>query len=247
MSKLRCVTITGADDGVDPKALIALSTEFPFAEWGLLRSEKRAGAPRYPSKDWLTALFRAITHLRECDFARSMHPSGEVRLAMHVCGQISRDAMSGYGSFWDDEDLWYDRVQLNGFSNYVLPGLRIADALAAKHFAKPVEVILQCSDSAALGRAAELGARYPNVTALYDPSGGRGLPVWECRVLPPVGLRFGVAGGVGPDTIVQVIDQFPQAEWVDGESAYRTDDHFDLGKVRRVLELAAPFVEAHDG
>lgn len=37
------VTITGADDAVEPAELQALSHEFPFVEWGILHSYKRFG------------------------------------------------------------------------------------------------------------------------------------------------------------------------------------------------------------
>ena len=37
--KLTRVTITGADDSVEPRALAELSEAFPFVEWGLLMSK----------------------------------------------------------------------------------------------------------------------------------------------------------------------------------------------------------------
>ena len=46
---LTTVTITGADDRVDPWELARLSEEFPHVEWGVLISTGRAGTPRYPS------------------------------------------------------------------------------------------------------------------------------------------------------------------------------------------------------
>jgi len=54
--RLTRVTLAGADESVDPKELSALSAEFPFCEWGILLSEKRAGSPRYPGLDWLNEL-----------------------------------------------------------------------------------------------------------------------------------------------------------------------------------------------
>jgi phosphoribosylanthranilate isomerase len=64
----------------------------------------------------------------------------------------------------------------------------------------------------------------------------------------PDGLRFGFAGGIGPDNVKRVIREISAKVdapfWIDMESGVRTDDRFDLNKVRRVLETAAPFVEA---
>ena len=52
------VTITGADDAVDPGALVALSAEFPFVEWGILFSKSREGEARYPSAEWAARIGR---------------------------------------------------------------------------------------------------------------------------------------------------------------------------------------------
>ena len=45
--KLQYVTMTGADESVDPKALIELSKEFPFVEWGILIGSQ--SGMRFPS------------------------------------------------------------------------------------------------------------------------------------------------------------------------------------------------------
>jgi len=220
---LKRVTITGADDQVDPQALIELSAEFPFVEWAFLVSKSKVGSPRYP-KGWLRIIER-------------LH--GKSKTAVHLCGEIARAALSG------DVDLtyvWhYSRVQLNGFSAYRLPGLRIANGHPE------IEFILQCSNIDALDHAGELAELHPNVSALWDMSGGKGV---ECVFWPSSrpGLRLGYAGGITPDNVEQLlsrplshIDPIKET-WIDMESGVRTDDCFDIEKVRRVLELAAPFV-----
>lgn len=74
---------------------------------------------------------------------------------------------------------------------------------------------------------------------LFDPSGGRGIGghAWPS---PPPATRMGYAGGIGPDNIEQVLDQVAPlgAAWIDMESGVRTDDRFDLDKVREVLARA---------
>jgi hypothetical protein len=77
MHKLKLVTITGADDRVNPKDLNALSRQYPFVEWGLLLSRTRTGLePRYPSLKWLSEV-----------------SSLEINKSVHVCGQMARAAL----------------------------------------------------------------------------------------------------------------------------------------------------------
>jgi phosphoribosylanthranilate isomerase len=110
------------------------------------------------------------------------------------------------------------------------------------------EFVLQCSDHAALRHAQELASSQSNISALFDPSGGHGVPV-DKHVWPdPLdGLPMGYAGGVNPATAQTILETlcakpFDVPFWIDMESGVRTNDRFDLDKVRRVLELAAPFV-----
>jgi hypothetical protein len=223
--KLTRVTITGADDAVDPAALYALSREFGFVEWGILRSNSREGTARFPSSGWRQRFAVPLVGWRP-------------QTALHLCGEAAREAIAG-----NDEwpDLWhYDRVQLNGFSRFRLPFVRCARSW------KRIEVILQTSDLASELHAIELEKLDPNIVHLLDASGGRGqVAVWAER--PE--LRLGYAGGIGPDNVVQQIEHLlsyrtEQEFWIDMESGIRTSDRFDLAKVRRVLELAKPFVEA---
>lgn len=75
-----------------------------------------------------------------------------------------------------------------------------------------------------------------------DRSGGRGV---RGEFAPMPGCKVGYAGGIGPDNVVEVLDRletFGHTYWIDMESGVRTADQFDLHKVWRVLDLAAPFV-----
>lgn len=73
---LHTVTITGADDAVDPRHLFELSREFPYVEWAILRSIGRVGTNRYPSEAWLHELgHEALKHR-------------DARFAAHLCGEL---------------------------------------------------------------------------------------------------------------------------------------------------------------
>ncbi len=232
--KLTRVTITGADDGVDPDALLDLSEEFPFVEWAVLISTQ--SKPRYPTEAWIRSFGEAQQRR-----APIWYP-----WAVHLCGATSRRAMGGCDGVIDlllsvSGDF---RVQINGFSKYRLPLLLIAERLPRTEF------VLQCSSGEALAHAVEQRERHPNVVALWDPSGGLGQSFVESGAWFPRAQNFaipiGYAGGITEDniedTIAMLCSGIGDPLWVDLESGARIDDKFDLAKVRRILELAAPFV-----
>lgn len=223
--KLTRVTITGADDEVDPDDLNKLSERYPFVEWGILASASRMGSPRYPTPQWIER--RAAPVLE--------------RRSLHLCGALSRRALAGL--HLPSEWPWYrwPRVQLNGFGAYRLPML----ALAALN--PNTEFILQVQDNAALLHASDLYKHQSNLSALWDLSGGEGKPI---QSFPATGLLpMGFAGGVGPDNVVVIADYITtklgepkDPTWIDMESSVRTDDRFDLDKVRSVLDSVGRFV-----
>lgn len=228
------VTITGADNGVDPKELAALSAEFPFVEWGILLSAKRQGTPRYPGPGWLGSLERLA-------FA------GSVALSAHACGQIARRIMGGDKHFvLSALQMGYRRIQLNGFG---LPCPEL-DRVAYVAASGRVELILQVQAEEHLQTTATFAAALPgSASILFDPSGGRGVEPFRWPP-DPHGARMGFAGGINPENVEQVIGEIAVTRlgsepwWIDMESGVRTDDRFDLAKVRAVLERAAPRVEA---
>lgn len=226
--KFTRLTITGADDGVEPRALAALSEEFPFVEWGLLISKNRFGEPRYPSTSWLLEAPQVL---------------GFERLSFHLCGEFARRAMGGDPTMVPRE---VKRIQLNGFGSFRLP------CLISAEMCREAEFILQCGDIGALNHADQLRERhgYSNVVALWDPSGGIGRWFMESGGRYPrwydAGLPIGYAGGINElnieDTASALCTVTGDPSWLDLESGARTDGKFDLAKVRRILELAAPLI-----
>ncbi len=209
------VTITGADDGVNHHDLAKLSEEFPFVEWGILFSEKRKGSPRYPSNEWIDGL---LAH--------------EIRrTSIHLCGYAARSTMQGsYG--WIRSDV-FGRTQINGFTPGYVEGLRRIDGAS---------LILQCRREEHLEAVAR-DAAYLQADVLFDPSGGRGLRRQDRWPSTPPGCRMGFAGGIGPDNVQGVLSELGRREgaWIDMESGVRTDNEFDLSKVRSVLHQVSEF------
>ncbi|HKY40721.1 MAG TPA: hypothetical protein VJN18_32525 [Polyangiaceae bacterium] len=236
--KLTRITITGADDHVDPEALVQLSAEFPFAEWGVLRAgADRLGSPRYPTSSWVQR-FDAVVK------------DTSVNWALHPCGEVSRHVMAGSPiMFAALKAVSAKRVQLNGFSKWRLPMLMLAELLPE------VEFILQVQRHDALQNAYHLNREHTNVSILWDASGGRGIDDgWNDVPYPDdtQGPRMGWAGGITPENIVEKIEMVLAENdlpvlrdvpfWLDLESGARTDDRFDMDKVRLILEMAKPFV-----
>jgi hypothetical protein len=239
--KLSRVTITGADDSVEPPDLISLSKDFPFVEWAILFSPKKAGVPRYPSAGWRDALTAA------CE-------DTPVHLAAHVCGDWARQFLVGVNNLPDLST--FQRVQIN-FRASETP----CDVAAFSHALRGLagkQVIFQL-DVEGRNEVFEKMARldYGSVVEfalLFDGSGGTGVLPAQWRA--PSYYRMdgslrdhGYAGGLGPYNLAVELPRIAAAVgeahvWIDMESRVRTDDDrvFDLERVRQVLELAAPFV-----
>lgn len=221
------VTITGADDDVDPSALEDLSREFPFVEWGILRSSKREGTPRYPSRKWVRGLGDKLS-----------------RLSIHLCGEESRQAQLGLVDTWyDTYPTIFTRIQING---YKLADGPIGLKRASTKLVYGETFILPFNDEALALPVACDAAVLPGGEVLFDPSGGRGVEPFRWATAPApvrgvVDVRMGYAGGIGPDNVVDVLRDIGPVRptWIDMESGVRTGDKFDLAKVRRVLEQVA--------
>lgn len=232
------VTLTGADDSVDPRDLLALSRAFPFVEWGILYGSSQ-GRPRYPSLAWIDRL-RGLAF--DAGIARV-----DFNLSAHLCSKWVRDfVLEGDYTFGASHvDTFFKRVQLNFHAHHhpASPKFLLA-ALAVRG----KEFIFQMDEvNDQLWQSA-----YQNDVAavpLFDTSGGAGiLPSrWP---KPYDGIYCGYAGGLGPDNLegqlrsIASVANGPGKVWVDMETKIRSEDDtaFDLDKCRRVLETAAPFI-----
>lgn len=241
--RLDRVTITGADDSVDVDALVALSEEFPFVEWGILLSASSMGSSRFPTETWMAHL---------------MHLDADLQLSGHLCGGWVRDLALGVRTYqtWLESQTWprtFDRLQLNFHAQrHRWDAAALVMALHAKVMGPPEEVILQFDGVnhdmlGDLQRAASVNATL-SVAPLFDLSGGAGvLPAaWPT----PCAAYCGYAGGLSPDNLEAQLVLIEQAAgpdqrvWIDVETHVRSEDDkvFDLAKVRRFLEISAAHV-----
>ena len=234
------VTITGADASIRTDDLEKISLDFPFVEWGILASKSnRGGAPRFPSPRWFTDL-QGIAEM-----------TGDLQLSLHLCGRWVRDLLVGNVTFPESHLHCFRRVQLN-FHAENTPCVPGKFGACLREIGK--EFIFQIDNSggnehmtAALEQA--VAQSYP----LFDLSGGAGVVPKEWpKPFSMDGDDFcchGYAGGLGPDNLEHEIGRIAAVVgdcriWIDMETRVRSEDdrQFDLEKVRRCLEIAAPFV-----
>jgi len=235
MAKLNRVTVTGADDKTDQNEMLELTKEFPFVEWGILLSESAMGKKnRFPSLKWMEKL-------ADKNFGD--------RLSGHICGKWRRDICKGEWTIFQHEagDIMdmFQRIQLN-FSPYVNKIEDLDYFLSRFGPACPSarEFIFQLKDPnhEIVTKALHKGI---DAAALYDPSGGRGLTVSKWPVIDEY-MYAGMAGGLSPDNVKENVEDMGHCSdmiWIDAESGLRTDDWFDLKKVRKFLENTKEYVK----
>ena len=228
------VTITGADDSINPIDLISLSEKYPFVEWGILVSKKNFGTKRYPSMKWLSELYKIKEQFN-------------IKLSCHLCGMYVRELLSGNDiALKDLSDLWniFERVQINFHSiphNYNTNMINILLENNSKEF------IFQYDDVniELLNLAYKSGV---NCSALYDLSGGNGIlpDVWN---KPLENIKCGYAGGLSPDNIEEEINIINYVvgninTWIDMETHVRTNNDllFDLNKVEKCLKISSKYI-----
>lgn len=225
--RLQYCSITGADDAVDVAALSALGREFPFAEWAILLLPEKAGTPRFPLPAWIED-FTARYEGRH----RAMHLCGGALLGFIAGRQDILELMSGF-----------HRIQLNLKFGDVEGKYDPAELLARVRENPRWQFILQYGhDKKGL---LPLFKDVPNHAVLFDESAGRGISPesWDA---PLAGHFCGYAGGMNPDNVGKNLEMIAhvakdKVTWIDMESGVRTNDTFDLAKVRRVLEIARPY------
>ena len=225
--QLKYCSITGADDAVEVSDLSALAAEFPFLETAILLLPARAGTPRFPRLDWIE------------NFGATY--AGD-NAAMHLCDDGFLGFVAGRR---DILDLMkgFQRIQLNlKFGD--VEGKYAPEELAARVREAPQwQFILQYTDDK--NALLPLFTDIPNHAVLFDESAGRGISP-ERWSAPLPGHFCGYAGGMNPENVEDNLKMIRNVAdghmtWIDMESGVRTDDRFDLQKMRRVLEIAAPY------
>jgi hypothetical protein len=228
------VTITGADDRTPISALVDLTAEFPFVEWGILVSMRQEGGVRFPSRDWQRRFATAI---------------GDKAVSMHVCGEWTRQLLRGRLDWNDlpaDTRIVADRVQINTHAEEHVSTIGMFDWMerrAGKQFIIQLDGVNDHIFDAAVYRGL-------NVAGLFDCSHGAGLLPAKWPKPCHYKIYHGFAGGLGPVNAAEQAKKIVEeimgslSFWIDMEGRVRTEhEELDLVKVRTVLETCAPMVE----
>lgn len=227
MNKPFRITFTGIDETCNLDELFALLNVDPRIELGVLYSDTRAGAGRYPNPAWI------------CGTAARVHGAfGPGRVALHVCGRAVRKLLSGYSLHADLSLLWdFQRIQLNGRF-----GLEDAAALSGFVREGPTDLgfatITQFDSNPTLHREIWRTGQHQ---VLFDASGGRGLerPEWPKHL---GNWTCGYAGGLGRDNLRRELPRIAAAAgsnpyWIDMESKLRDEeDRFSIALAREALD-----------
>lgn len=236
------VTITGADDSIDPNALALMSKEYPFVEWGILFGT-HPGNPRFPGSEFRHQLAKV----------KELNP--KMKLSAHLCGRFVRDLVElGNLSFKTVYPyLWqhFERFQINFHGQWHKISKDFLDILPEF---KGKQVIFQIDgiNDDAWRQCADKCDAVP----FFDASHGAGV-MPEKWPEPMFGFFNGYSGGLGPENLTEEIPKISLAAggaafWIDMETKVRgikdttcikgPTDVFDLVKVKACLEAAAPFI-----
>jgi hypothetical protein len=226
--KISKVTITGADNSIEPEQLLAIQTKYPFVEWGILFSKSRMATPRYPSYNWFLKLVEFKT----------IYP--ETKLSGHICGRWVRDICEGNWTILEDLPLMssiFERFQLN-FHSYIHKINTSAFLEGLKKQKQEIIFQLDNVNNSLLELAKSHGIK---ASGLFDTSGGAGIvpDAW-----PESQEWIGYSGGLNPDCLEAQLDEIEKVAfgtiWIDVETKVRTfDERLDLDKVEKFLEIAS--------
>ena len=237
---IKTVTITGADDSIEPSSLIELSTEFPFVEWGILLSESQNGGTRFPNKPWIKQLYW------EC--SQFDYVPQTIRVSAHVCGIWVRELLKGNDNnlfaFLGDSKNMFSRIQLNTHASVHQVNHKFKEMvrvwLAMREIIVQFDGINDCLYDLLKGWNID-------VRPLFDLSGGAGIVPneWPC----PIDEYTGYAGGLSPDNLKEELQKIETVVgdgtiWIDMETRVRSnnDETFDLDKVRKCLTISSNYI-----
>lgn len=230
------VTITGADDNVDPEILDEIGREYPWVEWGILFSKSSEGQPRYPTPQW-----------RERFYWATYNRGNYYTLAAHLCGKSVDTFLASYNFFENEVTMGFDAIQFNKLTAENKDQIfTFAEERGSRH-----DIILQYNKHTDVLLNGMFEEEVPrDLKILLDASGGKGIS-WQEEGWPDAPEPFisrldvGYAGGIDESNVEQAVFQILQMNkdvkegfaWIDLESGARTDNEFDVDKVLRILEI----------
>ena len=221
-TNLKHITFTGIDWKTDIKELSEIQKQYPYVEWGVLVSKNwKTNGNRYFNPNFLDSI------------------DASLNLSAHMCGSIAREAANGnlepFRNWADGLGYIFKRCQLNvaGYKTGVEKfeykgdiGDYFEEVILQQTGVNDCDLFLNCENK-----------KY--VSVLLDASGGNGIDTnIELLNMP---AKVGYAGGINPDNVAEKLTYLEEncktPYWIDMETGVRTNDWFDLDKVKKVLEI----------
>jgi hypothetical protein len=247
------VTLTGADDNTNPFDLIQIAEEYPYAEFGILISQRSISLgqkiERFPSLTWIEKLNGEV----------SWQNSYFINCTLHVCGKWVKQIFKGKMEsdlyaliFMSSMQHHYKRWQLNTHGlhhDYDKEGFwKFVDQ--AKSHNQNIIFQYDNANNDIIRETIERDAS--NIDILFDLSHGAGVLPSEWPPLIRGGITCGYAGGLSPENVAENIEKiFAQPNFdpqydnitIDAETHLRTNGQFDLDKCAKFLEATKPYIK----
>lgn len=227
----RMLTFTGVDNQTTVLALKHLTHSFSNIEFGILVSQNNTDSDevnRFPNFETIDKILNA----------------GLPNVSCHICGGLARRYVHT-GDFSEVRDfLGQERV--DKFSRFQL-NIRGYDGFKPFYINEDIKVIIQVSDAKSYRYFWDMNRLNPNkVSALIDYSGGQG-KLGCFNYVSDGDEYFGYAGGINLENIAYLTgyiegrNEYDVNYWLDMESSVRTDDWFDINKVREICNEVKKF------
>lgn len=175
-----------------------------------------------------------------------------MRLAGHLCGARCQEVLEGNSTFVRElSRLGFGRVQVNATSAnavYVSPDSYdryVANLTKVMNEVPEMEFIMQFNEETSNICHPLLVTPPKNMSVLFDASCGLGVTITSFPP-PPVNTPCGYAGGIGPETIANVLGAIQLAAkdtavWIDMESSLRAKITSPSGIITDVFSIEKCF------
>ncbi len=240
------ISFIGIDEktDLDKLNLVAEISDGPEIEFGVLYSESKMsqGHKRYPSKKWV----ENFTDV----FWKGKIPSYSTSL--HLCGSAIEKYLDK-DQYLVDLVNQFDRVQLNFSMDKFKPDELTEKLFALEKVVDSVTVLQFNKSKAAFVESFTKQVKLPSrllYNILFDGSGGFGR-VLEAPQKPIDGFYCGYAGGIGPETVLDIITKIDKVVgneyyYIDMESKIREDDYLSIDKCIEVVKIVNQYLEDQD-
>jgi len=221
--KINRVTITGADNNVNPYDLWVMSGIHHFVEWGILFTGRKEGYKRYPNQEWIKLVCLI-----------------QGNLSAHFCGSWAKDVVEKQNfDLITNLNPKFKRVQLNYRFTSINSDeyLDMINNYCIEHPERAIILQYNKGNKTALDSFIQ-EEHAKNIHFLYDSSGGNGKVISEIK--EPFNTYTGYAGGLNPENVEDVCKMIyanknESEVWIDLESGARTNNEFDVQKVNNIL------------